>query len=293
MHPQPWRRVHPVPAGVGLRPVASDDPREILRTSPAAQAACAVAVVATRCWAAGEVVGPYAAWVTIPPEFDATVALMDRAAYEAFAVTSSTTVPVPHARAAAAAAARPQPGGGDCERQPGAAGADAAEGDPTCSSEPLVFCAYPPECAGHLAQLNDWRADPDGAQQAAAGSGGPAARKRGRDGAAATAGGGGYGADCGEGGIGPNCQLVRFLCLCVCVCACTRRFSTAAGRLMRRTSIALADTLLRCSVCPHRGSSKYASEAGYTSTWSPHGPYRKPQSCCCSTQTCAAALATL
>lgn len=200
--PPELTRLYPMAAasGVALRPVGPDDPRPGLCASPGA-----VAVAATRSWRAGEVVGPYVAWVTSAPEFDATVALLDRKDFEAFAVTTTGAVDAASvASDAAAAGVAPEP-------------------------EPLVFCAFPPECAGVLAQLNDWRPHPPGTSgtgasaaeeeqvAAAAGAGDPCAHKR-RRGAgeamvedeAVTASGEGGGD--GIPGTGPNCQLVRNAC---------------------------------------------------------------------------------
>lgn len=212
-------------AGVCLRPVAPDDPRAGLRASPSA-----VAVAATRAWAAREVVGPYAAWVAAPPEFDTGVALAERRCFEAFAVTAAGAVPAPRARAAAAAmaaaaaAGRGRGGGGGEPAEGAAAPAEGGEEQ----REPLVFCAYPPGCAGPLGQLNDWRRDPE-AEAGASGPGGAASeeagglreaadggdghKRRKRAGGAAARGGGeddrgGGGAATTSGG-GPNCVLAR------------------------------------------------------------------------------------
>jgi hypothetical protein len=100
--------------------VPASDPREGL-------AGVGAAVHALRALPRRAVIGPYAAWVTTPDEFDARVALRERAEYEAYAVTTE--------------AARVRVAGEDDEA-------------------PLMFVAFPPAVANATAQLNDWRAQP-------------------------------------------------------------------------------------------------------------------------------------
>jgi hypothetical protein len=104
---------------VVVRPVPASDPREGL-------AGVGAAVRALRDLPNRAVIGPYAAWVTTPDDFDARVALRERADYEAYAVTTE--------------AARVRVAGED--------------------EAPLMFVAFPPAVANATAQLNDWRAQP-------------------------------------------------------------------------------------------------------------------------------------
>ncbi len=103
-----------------MRHVPASDPREGL-------AGVGAAVHALRDLPRRAVIGPYAAWVTTPDEFDARVALRERADYEAYAVTTE--------------AARVRVAGEDDEAS-------------------LMFIAFPPAVANATAQLNDWRAQP-------------------------------------------------------------------------------------------------------------------------------------
>lgn len=185
-------------AGVELRPIAPDDPRPALRDAPGS-----TAVVATRHWVGEEVVGPYTAWVTVAPEFDSAVALLDRKEFEQFAVTTSAGGPEGSARPSGRPSARPS-------------GPDATES----AAEPLVFCAFPPVCSGPLAQLNDWRSDPE-RQPAPPPHGrddindaGPSKRRRtggdeSADGAFLGAASASEAAEAGDGS-GVNCELVSW-----------------------------------------------------------------------------------
>jgi len=153
----------PLDATVRLRPVPVDDPRVGL-------AGVGTAAHAARDLPAHAVLGPYRSWVTTPDEFDATVALRERAEYEAHAV---------RARVMPIAA---------CSR------ADASAlfitllqvttrtllrlGAPHHDEHPLMFVACPPAVTDATCELNDWRTAPEDAE---------------RD----------------YPGDGPNCELVR------------------------------------------------------------------------------------
>ena len=115
----------PLDATVRLRPVPVDDPRVGL-------AGVGTAAHAARDLPAHTVLGPYRSWVTTPDEFDATVALRERAEYEAHAVTTRTLLRL------------------------GAARHD---------EHPLMFVACPPAVTDATCELNDWRTAPEDAER--------------------------------------------------------------------------------------------------------------------------------